>query len=27
LHQKYEDGDFEWDVTQHGPILGVTYNF
>jgi hypothetical protein len=27
LHQKYEDGDFEWDVTQHGPILGLVYSF
>jgi hypothetical protein len=27
LHQKYEDGDFKWDVTQHGPILGVIYTF
>lgn len=27
LHQKYEDGDFKWDVTQHGPILGMIYTF
>jgi hypothetical protein len=27
LHQKYEDGDFEWDVTQHGPVLGLSYTF
>ena len=27
LHQKYQDGDFKWDVTQHGPILGMSYTF
>lgn len=27
LHQRYEDGDFRWDVTQHGPILGLAYHF
>jgi hypothetical protein len=27
LHQKYKDGDFKWDVTQHGPILGLVYSF
>lgn len=25
FHQKYEDGDFKWDVTQHGPILGWVF--
>ena len=31
LHQKYEDGDgrsrFDWDVTLHGPIAGLTIAF
>jgi hypothetical protein len=31
LHQKYEDGDgrsrFDWDVTMHGPIAGLTITF
>lgn len=27
LRQEYEDGDFEWNVTQHGPILGLSYTF
>jgi hypothetical protein len=27
LHQNYKDGDFKWDVTQHGPILGLAYRF
>lgn len=27
LHQKYKHGDFEWDVTQHGPIIGAAYQF
>jgi hypothetical protein len=27
LHQKYKDGDFKWDVTQHGPILGLVFAF
>lgn len=31
LHQKYEDGDgrsrFDWDVTMHGPIAGLTIAF
>jgi hypothetical protein len=27
LHQKYEDGDFKWDITQHGPILGLACQF
>lgn len=27
LHQKYEDGDFKWDVTQRGPIVGIAYQF
>ena len=31
LHQKYQDGDgrsaFDWDVTMHGPIAGLTITF
>jgi hypothetical protein len=27
LHQKYQDGDFKWDVTQKGPIIGMAYQF
>ena len=31
LHQKYEDGDgrhrFDWDVTLHGPLAGLTITF
>lgn len=27
LHQKYDDDDFEWDVTTHGPILGLAFAF
>jgi hypothetical protein len=27
LHTDYEDGNFEWDVTQHGPILGTVIRF
>ena len=31
LHQKYEDGNgssaFEWDVTMHGPVVGLTIKF
>jgi hypothetical protein len=31
LRQKFEDGDgrseFEWDVTMHGPVLGLTIRF
>jgi hypothetical protein len=31
LHQKYEDGNgrnqFEWDMTLHGPVVGLTLTF
>jgi len=27
LSQDYEDGDFEWDVTAHGPLLGFGLRF
>jgi hypothetical protein len=27
LHQTYEDGGFKWDVTQHGPIIGLMFAF
>ncbi len=27
LHTKYDHGNFEWDVTQHGPILGTSIQF
>lgn len=27
LQQDYKDGDFKWNVTQHGPIVGVAYRF
>ena len=31
LKQKYEDGDgrsaFEWDMTIHGPIVGLKITF
>lgn len=31
LHQKYEDGDgrsaFKWDMTIHGPVVGLTISF
>jgi hypothetical protein len=31
LHQKYTDGngrnEFEWDVTIHGPVVGLTITF
>jgi hypothetical protein len=27
LSQDYDDGDFEWDVTMHGPVLGVAVRF
>lgn len=27
LHQKYQSGDFKWEVTQHGPMLGMAYTF
>jgi len=31
LHQKYQDGDgrsrFDWDVTMHGPVAGLTITF
>jgi hypothetical protein len=27
LSQDYDDGDFEWDVTMHGPVLGAALRF
>ena len=31
LHQKYEDGNgrnaFDWDITMHGPVLGLSISF
>ncbi|MFG0286007.1 MAG: hypothetical protein ACF8R7_16440 [Phycisphaerales bacterium JB039] len=27
LSQDYEDGEFEWDVISHGPIIGVNFAF
>ena len=27
LHQDYQDGDFKWDVTLHGPMFGVAIDF
>lgn len=27
LYQDYENKDFHWDVTQHGPVLGVSMQF
>jgi len=27
LHQDYDDGGFEWDVTMHGPLLGTAVRF
>ena len=27
LSQDYDDGDFEWDVTMHGPIIGAALRF
>ncbi len=27
LYQDFVDGGFEWDVTYHGPILGVSFTF
>lgn len=27
LHQEYEAGGFKWDVTQHGPVVGVSMQF
>jgi hypothetical protein len=27
LHQDYDHGDFEWDVTMHGPLLGTAVQF
>jgi hypothetical protein len=27
LSQDYDDGDFEWDVTMHGPVLGAAVRF
>ncbi len=26
-HTDYKNGDFEWDVTQHGPIIGTAIKF
>lgn len=23
----YDDDDFEWDVVQHGPIIGASFRF
>jgi hypothetical protein len=27
LYQDYTDGGFEWDVTQHGPVVGASFKF
>jgi hypothetical protein len=27
LYQDFVDGGFEWDVTYHGPILGISFAF
>ena len=27
LYQDYENNDFHWEVTQHGPVLGVSMQF
>lgn len=27
LHTDYDHGNFEWDVTQHGPIIGAAIQF
>jgi hypothetical protein len=27
LYQDYHHNDFEWDVTMHGPVLGVATRF
>lgn len=27
LYQDYRDGSFQWKVTQHGPIIGATFQF
>ena len=27
LYQDYKEGDFEWDVTWHGPLVGVSWTF
>lgn len=27
LHQKYDSNNFDWDVTQQGPILGAVFKF
>lgn len=27
LYQNYKKGDFEWDVTQHGPVVGIAMHF
>jgi hypothetical protein len=27
LSWDYDDNDFEWDVTMHGPVLGMSFRF
>ena len=27
LYQDYENGGFRWDVTQYGPVVGVSMQF
>ncbi|MGP6379813.1 hypothetical protein ACTZGB_09750 [Yersinia bercovieri] len=27
LYQNYKKGDFDWDVTQYGPVVGVAMHF
>jgi hypothetical protein len=27
LYQDYSDGGFQWDVTQHGPVIGASVKF
>jgi len=27
LYQDYSNGGFEWDVTQHGPVVGASFKF
>jgi hypothetical protein len=27
LYQDYESKDFDWEVTQHGPVLGISTKF
>ena len=26
-HQDYDNGNFRWDVTQHGPLIGASFRF